>query len=255
MTRRVIIVLAAAVAIGLAFGVRMYRSWQPASVHMRFIAVVGDEELMFNELLYANPGGSGEFSVRDFLMYVSNIQLVGAGGTYSAPDSYHLARFDNESKSYEILLDQVPRDSYSRVILSIGVDQKANESIVPVGDLDPNGRMAWNWEVGYKFILLEGSLVVDGERRPLVYHVGFSENQKTLHFDLSDPQLVWSQEGLQFEVDLMSLFEGKQTIDMRELSTVKFDSTDAGVLASNYASMISLVSQGPESAERIPAAR
>ena len=233
----------------------MYRSLQPASVHLRFIAVVGDEELVFDEHLYANPGGRGKFSVRDFLMYVSDIQLVGAEGTYSVPDSYHLARFDNESKTYEISIDQVPRDSYSRVTLSIGVDQEANESFAPVGDLDPNGRMAWNWEVGYKFILFEGSLVVDGERRPLVYHVGFSENRKTLHFDLSDPELVWSPEGLEFEVDLMSLFEGPQTIDMQELSSVKFDSTDAGVLASNYASMISLVSQGSESAEQIPPAR
>jgi hypothetical protein len=255
MTRNRIIVLVAAVAIGVAFGVITDWSQQPASVHLRFTAVVGDEELVFNELLYANPGGSGEFSVRDFLMYVSDIQLVGDLGTYSVPDSYHLARFDNESKTYEIKIEQVPHDSYSRVILSIGVDQNANESISPIGDLDANGRMAWNWEVGYKFILFEGTLVVDGVRRPLVYHVGFSENRKTLQFDLPEPELVWSPEGLDFEVDLMSLFEGPQTIDMRELSSVKFDSTDAGVLATNYANMISLVSKGSESAEHIPPAR
>ena len=130
------------------------------------------------------------------------------------PDSYHLARFDNASNTYEILIDAVPRDTYSRAILSIGLDQKANASIAPAGDLDPNGRMAWNWEVGYKFVLFEGSLLIDGELRPLVYHFGFSENRRTLQFDLPEPTLVWSPEGLAFRVDLMTLFAGNQTVDI-----------------------------------------
>jgi hypothetical protein len=243
-------VLAMAIVLGVAVAVFTYWSRQPGTVLLRFTAAVGDEALVFNEPLYANPGGSGAFSVRDFLMYLSNIQLVGAGGTYSVPDSYHLARFDNASNTYEILIEEVPRDTYSRVILSIGVDQQANASIVPVGDLDPNGRMAWNWEVGYKFVLFEGSLLVDGERRPLVYHVGFSENRRTLEFDLPEPARVWSPEGLVFRVDLMTLFAGNQTVDMRALSNVKFDRVDAGLLANNYASMISLHSRRVKKVER-----
>lgn len=241
MTRKLTVVLVVATALGLAVAVFTYWSRRPATIHLRFTAVVGDKALVFNEPLYANPGGRGVFSVRDFLMYLSNIQLVGAAGTYSVPDSYHLARFDNASNTYEILIEAVPRDTYSRVILSIGLDQKANASIAPVGDLDPNGRMAWNWEVGYKFVLFEGSLLVDGELRPLVYHVGFSENRRTLQFDLPEPALVWSPEGLAFRVDLMTLFAGNQTVDMQALSNVKFDRVDAGLLANNYASMISLV--------------
>ena len=196
---------------------------------------------MFNAPIYENPGGQGVFSVRDFLMYLSNIQLVGAAGTYSVPNSYHLARFDNASNTYEILIETVPRDTYSSVILSVGLDQKANASIAPVGDLDPNNRMAWNWEVGYKFVLFEGSLLVDGTRLPLVYHIGFSENRRTLEVSLPEPELVWSSEGLAFKVDLMALFAGNQTIDMQVLSNVKFDRADAGLLANNYASMISLL--------------
>ena len=245
MTRKLTVALVVATALGLATGVFTYCSRQPATIHLRFTAVVGDKALVFNEPLYANPGGRGVFSVRDFLMYLSNIELVGAAGTYSVPDSYHLARFDNASNTYEILIEAVPRDSYSRVILSIGLDQEANASInAPIalaGDLDPNGRMAWNWEVGYKFVLFEGSLLVDGELSPLVYHVGFSENRRTLQFDLPEPALVWSPEGLAFRVDLMTLFTGNQTVDMQALSSVKFDRVDAGLLADNYASMISLV--------------
>ena len=241
MTRRLTVVLVAVTAVGLVVAVFTYRSLQPATIHLRFTAVVGDKALVLNEPLYTNPGGGGVFSVRDFQMYLSNIQLVGGAGTYSVPDSYHLARFDNASNTYEILIEAVPRDTYSKVILSIGLDEEANGSIASVGDLDPNGRMAWNWEVGYKFVLFEGSLLVDGERRPLVYHVGFSENRRTLQFDLPEPSLVWSPEGLAFRVDLMRLFAGDQVVDMQVLSNVKFDRVDAGLLANNYASMISLV--------------
>lgn len=240
MTRRRIVLLGATTSLGLAVSSFIYRSMQPAAIHLHFTAVVGNKVLVYDDHVYANPGGRGVFSVRDFQMYLSNIQLVGAAGTYSVPDSYHLARFDNGSNSYEILIDAVPRDTYSRVMLSIGLDQKANESIASVGDLDPNGRMAWNWEVGYKFVLFEGSLLVDGELRPLVYHVGFSENRRKLEFDLPEPALVWSSKGLAFEVDLAALFAGNQVIDMQALSNVKFDREDASLLANNYASMVSL---------------
>ena len=159
--------LGMAIAVVGVLAVFAFRARQPAPVRLRFTAVVGDKELVFNDPLYANPGGSGVFSVRDFLVYLSNIQLVGAAGTYRVPESYHLVRFDNASRSYELVLEAVPRDAYSKVILSIGLDEDANASITAVGDLDPNGRMAWNWEVGYKFVLLEGTLVVDDELRPL----------------------------------------------------------------------------------------
>ena len=240
--RTVVVVLVTALALGVAM--LACRLSGPTTVRLRFTGVIGDEPLVFNEPVYANPGGEGVFSVRDYLMYLSNIQLVGAAGTYSVPDSYHLARFDNASKTYDIVIEAVPRDTYSRVVLTIGLDEEANtsiESMAATGDLDPNGRMAWNWETGYKFVLFEGSLLVAGERRPLVYHIGFSENRKTLEFDLTEPELVWSPEGLAFRVDLMTLFAGNQTVDMQALSTVKFDRVDAALLANNYASMISLV--------------
>jgi hypothetical protein len=240
MTKTRTVVLVAIAALVLAVAMFIYWSLQPATIHLRFTATVGDKELVFNEPIYANPGGNGMFSVRDFQMYLSNIQLVGVAGTYNVPDSYHLARFDNEANTYELRIDAVPRDTYSQVILSIGLDQEANASIESVGDLDPNGRMAWNWEVGYKFVLFEGSLLVDGERRPLVYHVGFSENRKTLQLTLPQPELAWSPEGIEFKVDLMTFFTGEQTVDMQALPNVKFDRNDAALLANNYASMISL---------------
>ena len=75
------------------------------------------------------------------------------------------------------------------ISFGIGVDAAANTSIQSRGDLDPNSQMAWNWKVGYKFVLFEGGMKLnaDGVQKPLVYHVGFNENMRRLKFDLTDP--------------------------------------------------------------------
>ncbi len=220
--------------------VYFYQISQPGTVRVRFDAVIGDKPLVFNDARYSNPGGAGMFRIRDFQFFISNIDLHGEKGVYRVPDSYYLARFDNSSTSYQINLANVPQDWYSAVTFSIGVDEVANGSIISVGDLDPNSRMAWNWEVGYKFLLFEGALIDGDTIRPLVYHVGFNENRKTLRFNLPEEVAPDSSDALLFTVDVLALFTGKNTVDMVALPNVKFDRDDARLLAGNYGTMISL---------------
>ena len=151
---------------------------QPVALTLQFHAFVGAEPLVPNQLRYPNPGGEGSFEVRDFQFFLSNIRLAGDTGAYAEPDSYHLVRFDRAHAAYVVRLQNVPRRDYNRIEFGIGVDPAANRSIESRGDLDPNGRMAWTWDVGYKFVLLEGAFVREGARKPLVYHVGFDENYK-----------------------------------------------------------------------------
>ena len=220
--------------------VYFYQISQPGTVRMQFDAVIGDEPLVFNYARYSNPGGAGMFRIRDFQFFLSNIDLHGENGVYRVPDSYYLARFDNSSTSYQIDLANVPQDMYSAVTFSIGVDEVANGSILSIGDLDPNSRMAWTWEVGYKFLLFEGALIDGDTIRPLVYHVGFSENRKTLLFNQPEEVAPDSSDALLFTVDVLALFTGKNTVDMVALPNVKFDRDDARLLAGNYGTMISL---------------
>jgi hypothetical protein len=211
----------------------------PAELTLRFHAYVGAEPLVANELRYANPGGAGSFEVRDFQFFLSNISLTGSSSEYVEPDSYHLVRFDRAQATYVITLKDVPHEDYNRIEFGIGVDPAANRSIEQRGDLDPNGRMAWTWDVGYKFVLFEGAFVRDGVRRPLVYHVGFDENYKPVSIGL-DPGLKGTGDmNLDFRVDVLGMFAGDATVDMEALSTVKFDRDDAALLARNYAGMIS----------------
>lgn len=231
-------VLAAAVV--LYVGARLAgQEARPAELTLRFHPFVGVEPLVANELRYANPGGAGSFEVRDFQFFLSNIRLTGSSSEYAEPGSYHLVRFDHAQASYVITLKDVPNEDYDRIEFGIGVDPAANRSIEQRGDLDPNGRMAWSWDVGYKFVLFEGAFVRDGVRKPLVYHIGFVENYKRISIGFDSGLLGTRDVNLDFRVDVLRMFAGHATVDMEALSTVKFDRDDAALLARNYAGMIS----------------
>lgn len=195
---------------------------------------------MLDEARYANPGGQGLFKVRDFQFFLSNVRLRADGMEFAEPESYHLARFDTDDGTYVLAIENVPRADYRSIQFGIGVDPAANGSTVPVGDLDPNGRMAWTWDVGYKFVLFEGGLVLEDTQYPLVYHVGFDENYRTVSFDLDRSLFDHGDATLDFCADLLRMFDGVHTVDMAALPNVKFDHHDARLLAENYAGMLSM---------------
>jgi hypothetical protein len=229
----------AAAAVLYATAEFLYHPAQPVELALQFHPFVGAEPLVPNEMRYPNPGGEGSFEVRDFQFLLSNIRLSGDSGAYAEPGSYHLVRFDGAQAAYVVTLHDVPRGDYNRIEFGIGVDPAANHSIESRGDLDPNGRMAWTWDVGYKFVLLEGAFVRDGARKPLVYHVGFDENYKRISTEFDAALLGSRDANLNFRVDLLKMFTGRATVDMAALSNVKFDRNDAALLARNYAEMIS----------------
>jgi hypothetical protein len=160
---------------------------------------------------------------------------------YAEPDSYHLVRFDGAKPAFEIVLRHVPRRDYQRIEFGIGVDAAANKSLAQRGDLDPNGRMAWTWEVGYKFVLFEGTLVRGNGSVPLVYHVGFEENYRLIAIELHRESLDSRPARLDFRVDILRLFQGSTTVDMAALPSVKFDRADAALLARNFSAMVTLM--------------
>ena len=136
------------------------------------------------------------------------------------------------------MLNNVPARDYHQVEFALGVDAEANGSIRSVGDLDPNGRMAWSWDVGYKFILFEGALQLNERVIPLVYHVGFDENYTPLSFSRDASVEPLSTSVIDFSVDVLQMFKGHETIDMATLSSVKFDRNDARLIAGNLTRMI-----------------
>lgn len=207
---------------------------------LRFHPFVGEEVLQLEHGRYANPGGEGVFKVRGFQFFISNIRLVAENAVFRETESYHLARFDSEDGTYVLVIENVPRDDYRHIEFGIGVDPAANGTIASVGDLDPNGRMAWSWDVGYKFVLFEGRLELGDSPIPLVYHVGFDENYMQVSLPLTAALFKRQEATLDLRADVLQMFKGAQTVDMSTLSNVKFDRGDARMLAKNYARMVSL---------------
>jgi len=234
---RMLVVLAMAAALGVT-GWRLYRAAQPVELALHFHPFVGVEPLVLNEPRYSNPGGEGRFKVRDFQFFLSNIRLVSATGAYVESDSYHLVRFDGGEPVFIIVLHDVPRRNYERIEFGIGVDAAANRSLASRGDLDPNSRMAWSWEVGYKFVLFEGALLRGNASDPLVYHVGFAENYRPISIELHREPLGSRPARLDFRVDILRLFQGSTNVDMGTLSSVMFDRGDAALLGRNFAALV-----------------
>jgi len=240
-TRKATLLIAVLLAVAAALGVigwRLYRAAQPVELALYFHPFVGPEPLVLNESRYPNPGGDGRFKVRDFQFFLSNIRLVSAASAYVESDSYHLVRFDGDDPAFVIVLHDVPRRDYQRIEFGIGVDAAANRSLKQRGDFDPNSRMAWNWEVGYKFVLFEGALLRGNASDPLVYHVGFEENYRLGSTQLHRKLLDSRPARLDFRVDILRLFQGSTPINMAALPSVKFDRADAALLARNFAAMI-----------------
>jgi hypothetical protein len=242
MTNRRYLIAGVMILAGAAIAVvsNSCRSVEPGRLVLRFHAFVKEEALVLNEVRYENPGGEGTFKVRDFQFFVSNIRLLSESAEFVEPESYHLARFDSDDGTHVIVIEGIPREDYRRVEFGIGVDPAANGALAAVGELDPNGRMAWNWEVGYKFVLFEGGLVVGDTQYPLVYHVGFDENYKQVSLELGEPLFDGPDAEIEFHTDLLQMFNGVTTVDMAGLPNVKFDRTDARLLADNYAGMVSI---------------
>ncbi len=233
--------------IGLALLVVIVGGWftfgqkSPAfdELTLTFHAKNKNDDIVFNDFIYENPGGVGLYRLRDFRFYLSNIQLLGADQEYSEPDSYHLVRFDNPDRVFRVTLTDVPLRSIEAIRFMIGIDAEANASIETRGDLDPNSQMAWNWEVGYKFVVFEGALQVEEDVLPLVYHVGFSENSRWLEFNVPREKFPNNGNELHFDVDVAKIFDGQTRVDLQALQSIKFDREDASMMAKNYAEMVS----------------
>lgn len=154
-------------------------------VEINFENTLNGKTLELNGGSFTLPSGE-QFVAKKFKYYISNIILsdTKTGNSYTVPESYHLIGQDINSK---INLGLIPSNTYDQITFSIGVDSEANAKTDQTGDLDPNNDMAWNWNSGYKFVVLEGEFVhqSSGERTGLILHIGRNQNYKTVTQSLS----------------------------------------------------------------------
>lgn len=196
---------------------------------------------------------SQKYIMSDFRFYLSNITLrdTSSSNYYKLKDSYHLIEMIDKADT-SIVLSGLPNTAFTELQFSIGVDNYANYSTDRIGDLDPANGMAWNWDTGYKFMLVEGLYLVDSiASKGLVYHIGGDANYRTIKF--SNKEIFLNQNANQeivFNVHVDYIFGDKSEIltpeDQRRTNFIDFkNDTDQDtmfgpntqLIADNYAQM------------------
>lgn len=204
------------------------------NVHLEITHQTGDESLELHKT-YTNAYGN-DFKVTQLKYFISNIGFVqGEDTTYvPKPYAYHLVTATGNT-TYTIEMQDIAEGHYDHMFFSIGVDQSANHDISRnEGDLDPGGAdgMIWNWDTGYKFMVLEGEYTVNNEPEYFVFHVGHNENYKRYGFRKSINIQNGEVTTIAMKADVQQLFTGPNTINLEETNTAH--GNNAGIIAENY---------------------
>lgn len=182
-----------------------------------------------------SPTGA-TYTVQKLRFYLSNVKLISQDGrtVYAEPDSYHLITLDGKDG---FALDKVPAGLYTQIEFAIGVDEAHNHSIDQFGDLDPSNDMVWDWNTGYKFLLLEGLYTTSNKSGGLVFHVGEDSNYQVFTLDL--PQALDLRQKPQGRIVLSTevneIFQNPHPIDFDVLNTAMFGE-NARKIVENYSS-------------------
>ncbi len=214
-----------------------------ASLEISIAHLVDNSPIIFNTKRYKNAVGN-EYDIQEFKYYVSNVKLrnKSTGAFYHVPEGYYLVQPTETNHVFSISIPGIPAGTYNELEFAIGVDNAKNYSLDNVGDLDPSNNMVWDWNTGYKFLLLEGSFYpADGsETRGLVYHIGSDANYRILKFPLAENganNLSLTAGGrvrIALNAEVSEIFTNPTDIDLEEHNVVMFEAISRNV-ADNYA--------------------
>lgn len=214
----------------------------PGKIVISFDNRINGDPLELNPVnKYTNPHGD-DFRIEKFKYYISNVKLRNKKdhSHFTEAESYHLISPDQEShiKSFEL---EVPAGEYDLIEFSVGVDPDKNTSLSYDGDLDPNNSMAWDWEAGYKFLVMEGKYYTPATGSAgggLVFHIGENKNYKSFALPLAEgssglkvsPSL---EKTITVTVAIEEMWKAPHLINFNEVNEAMFGE-NASKIAENY---------------------
>ena len=180
------------------------------------------------------------YLLENFKFYLSNFEFESASTNevFKVEDSYLLFSADRQTNIFHKEIE-VKKGEYLNMNFAIGVDSIKNTSLDNTGDLDINNSMAWDWNTGYKFVVMEGKYfndVTDSNTSiPLVFHVGLNRSYRTtsVSFENATSKGTFSTDNkkIVLRVDLDDFFSSPNSIDFEETNNVMGGSD---LLAENY---------------------
>ncbi|WP_375558697.1 MbnP family protein [Bernardetia sp. OM2101] len=169
------------------------------------------------------------YLLESFKFYLSNFEFESASTneTFKVEDSYYLFSANREKNTFEREI-LIKKGEFSKMTFSIGIDSIKNTSLDNTGDLDISNSMAWDWNTGYKFVVMEGKYYTNPSNSdssiPLVFHIGQNQNYKkvSLSFDTVNEKGVFSTDNkkIVLRVDLNDFFSSPNQIDFNEINNI-----------------------------------
>lgn len=171
-----------------------------------------------------------KYLLENFKFYLSNFEFESASTneTFQVEDSYYLFSADREKNVFEREI-LIKKGEFNKINFSIGVDSIKNTSLDNSGDLDISNSMAWDWNTGYKFVVMEGKYYNDSSNPtttiPLVFHIGLNQNYKkiSLDFDKLNEKGIFDtnkNKKIVLKVDLNDFFSSPNQIDFNEINNI-----------------------------------
>ncbi|MEZ4722212.1 MAG: MbnP family protein [Flavobacteriales bacterium] len=182
-------------------------------------------------------------ALRTFKFYVSNIELISAGGAIENLSSVELVDFnDNEdggnnmfTQSYNYV---IPKGDYTNLRFSVGLPSNLNATdpttVENDNPLSTLSGMYWDWGSMYVFIMMEAGIDTTGDAAPdanIAFHTGLDtlfrqEQNYPMTFEIP----AFAKDSLHIQIDWNKLFnvEGETYID---LSTKPYFHANTGLEA------------------------
>jgi hypothetical protein len=180
------------------------------------------------------------YLLESFKFYLSNFEFESASSneTFKVEDSYLLFSADRERNIFEKEI-LIKKGEYSKLNFSIGVDSIKNTSLDNSGDLDISNSMAWDWNTGYKFVVMEGKYFnIPSDLTssiPLVFHIGLNPSYQKLSLSFEDvnDKGIFSTDNkkIVLRVDLNDFFSSPNQIDFDKINNIMGKSV---ILTENY---------------------
>ncbi len=215
------------------------QSWTQ-NFFIEFKHTVGNEKVHLDTVTYKNKLYQ-PYTITKFKYYISNIVLTNINGARVVANAYFLID-ESDDLSKQIILPNIPKDEYTNLEFTIGVDSIHNCSGVQTGALDPMNGMFWTWNTGYIFLKMEGKSPLSQLPTNLIeYHIGGYKQPTNCIRKISMP-LNRKGNQVKINVDVAVLLNSITTIDFTKIPSVT-DAKNATILADNYAKMFTLLNE------------
>lgn len=198
----------------------------------RFSTVVGNIPLAFNAQRYVTTLND-TFSVEQFKWYFGPKYPVCYPMDSDSTRHFYLVEADRNRVEYSV---RVKPGTYEFITFSVGIDSVWNYDITRIGQLSPSAGMVWDWNTGYKFLLMEGRYFKSDTVKPIVFHIGEDVNYKLVSLPLPRPIKADKNQTytINVEANINAMFDLPHPIRLGQWENSMFGE-DARKVANNYA--------------------